>query len=174
MRHGGYRPEPRAVALVGFGPCRVRAEPRARRAACGAEPPWPPAHNAAMHIVVVLAALIAAGLHAWFFVLESLWFLRPSVWSRFGLRSQDEAATVRSFAYNQGFYNLFLAAGAVGGVAKALLGDPAAGVPVMLFACASMVAAGVVLLTHNRSFWRPAAIQIGPPLVAILAQLVLA
>ena len=121
--------------------------------------------------MAVVAALIAAALHAWFFVLESLWFSRPSVWSRFGLRSQDEAAIARSFAYNQGFYNLFLAAGAAGGVGLALLGDPAAGVPVVLFACGSMVAAGVVLVTHDRSFWRPALIQVLPPLIAIVAQL---
>ena len=126
-----------------------------------------------MHPLVVVAAFLAAALHAWFFVMESLLFSRPAVWSRFGLRSQDEAATARSLAYNQGFYNLFLAAGAAGGVAKALLGDPAAGVPVLLFACGSMVAAGVVLVTHNRSFARAASIQIVPPLIAIVGQLLL-
>jgi putative membrane protein len=126
-----------------------------------------------MHPIVIAAALLAAALHAWFFVLESLWFMRPSVHRRFGLASEADARIARSFAYNQGFYNLFLAAGAAGGVAKALLGDPQAGVPVMLFACGSMVAAGVVLVTHNRSYWRPALIQIVPPLVAIVAQLVL-
>ena len=126
-----------------------------------------------MHPIVVVAALAAAALHAWFFVLESLWFMRPSVHRRFGLASEADARVVRSFAYNQGFYNLFLAAGAAGGVAKALLGDPAAGVPVMLFACGSMVAAGVVLVTHNRTFARAAAVQIVPPLVAIVAQLLL-
>src|SRR5262245_22298299 len=127
----------------------------------------------AMHIVVVAAALLAAGLHAWFFVLESVWFMRPSVHRCFGVASEEQARIVRSFAYNQGFYNLFLAAGAAGGVAKAILGDPAAGVPVMLFACGSMVAAGVVLVTHNRAFARAAAVQIVPPLVAIVAQVAL-
>ena len=126
-----------------------------------------------MHPLAVGAALVAAGIHVWIFALESLWFMRPSVHSRFGLASEDQARTVRSFAYNQGFYNLFLAAGAVGGVAKALLGDAEAGVPVMFFACGSMVAAGVVLVTHNRGFARAAAIQAGPPLVAILAQVLL-
>jgi putative membrane protein len=99
--------------------------------------------------------------------------MRPAVFRRFGLASEEEARIVRSFAYNQGFYNLFLAAGAVGGVLKSLLGDPEAGVPVMLFACGSMVAAGVVLVTRNRSFARAAAIQAVPPLIAILAQVVL-
>ena len=123
--------------------------------------------------MVVVAALVAAAIHGWFFVLESLWFMRPSVFRRFGLASEDEARVARSWAYNQGFYNLFLAAGAVGGVLKALFGDPEAGVPVLLFACGSMVAAGVVLVTHNRKFLRPALIQAVPPLVAILAQVLL-
>ena len=122
-----------------------------------------------MHITAVVLALLAAALHAWFFVLESLWFMRPAVYRRFGLRSEDEARIVRSFAYNQGFYNLFLAAGAAGGVVLVLTGNAAAGVPVLLFACGSMVAAGVVLVTHNPKFARAAAIQIIPPLLATLA-----
>jgi hypothetical protein len=43
----------------------------------------------------------------------------------------------------------------------------------MLFACGSMVAAGVVLVTHNRAFARAAAIQIVPPLAAIAAEVLL-
>ena len=126
-----------------------------------------------MHVLAVLLALVAAGIHAWFFVLESLWFLRRAVYRRFGLDSEEQARIVRSFAYNQGFYNLFLAAGATGGVALALSGNPGAGLPVLLFACGSMVAAGVVLVTHNRAFARAAAIQILPPLMAILAAVAL-
>jgi putative membrane protein len=129
--------------------------------------------NAVVHPLAVAAALVAAAIHAWFFVLESLWFMRPAVFRRFGVGSEEQARAVRSFAYNQGFYNLFLAAGALGGVLKSLLGHPEAGVPVMLFACGSMLAAGVVLVTHNRAFARAAAIQAVPPLVAILAQVLL-
>jgi putative membrane protein len=127
----------------------------------------------AVHPVAVAAAIVAAAIHVWFFALESLWFMRPAVFRRFGIASEEEARVVHPFAYNQGFYNLFLAAGAAGGVLKSLLGDAEAGVPVMLFACGSMVAAGVVLVTRNRSFARAAVIQAVPPLIAILAQLVL-
>jgi putative membrane protein len=126
-----------------------------------------------MHPVVAAFALIAAALHAWFFVLESLLFLRPSVWSRFGVQSQDEAGLVRSFAYNQGFYNLFLAVGAAAGVVLALSGTVEAGRALVLFACGSMVAAGVVLVTHNPKFAQAAAIQIVPPLIAIAGLLFL-
>jgi hypothetical protein len=39
----------------------------------------------------------------------------------------------------------------------------------VLFACGSMIAAGVVLVLHNPRFARAAAIQVVPPLVAVLA-----
>ena len=117
------------------------------------------------------AALIAALIHAWFFVLESLWFMRPTVFRRFGIESEAEATVVRSFAYNQGFYNLFLTAGVVIGVAVAAAGDAAGGRAVVLFACGSMIAAGFVLGLHNPRFARAAAIQALPPLVAVIGVL---
>jgi putative membrane protein len=126
-----------------------------------------------MHPIVVVAALLAAGLHAYFFLLESVWFMRPAVHRRFGIATEADARIARSFAYNQGFYNLFLAVGAALGIARAAVGDPGNGVPLMLFACGSMVAAGIVLVTHNPKFAPAAAIQIVPPLVAIAAQVAL-
>ena len=122
-----------------------------------------------MHIVAIAAALVAALVHAWFFVLESLWFMRPAVHRRFGLATEDEARVVRSFAYNQGFYNLFLAVGAVAGVVLVTVGDAVAGRAVTLFACGSMIAAGIVLVTHNPAFLRAALFQVVPPLVAVAA-----
>jgi putative membrane protein len=122
-----------------------------------------------MHILAIAAAAIAALIHVWFFVLESVMFMRPNVWKRFGLDSQEHAEVVRSFAYNQGFYNLFLAAGVGIGVALVWVGNVSAGRAVTLFVCGSMMAAGVVLFLYSRSFLRAAAIQAIPPLVAILA-----
>ena len=119
----------------------------------------------AMHPIAIAAAVVAALVHIWFFVLESLWFMRPRVWGRFGLASQAEATVVRSFAYNQGFYNLFLAAGVAIGLALIAMGDPVAGRAIVLFACGSMIAAAIVLCMHDRRFLRAAAIQAVPPLV---------
>ena len=124
----------------------------------------------AMHPIAVAAALVASAIHIWFFAMESLWFLRPSVFPRFGLESEAEARVVWPFAFNQGFYNLFLAIGAAGGVLVAFFGNDAAGVPLLNFACGSMVAAGVVLFRFNP---RGATLQIVPPLIAIVAQLLL-
>ena len=73
------------------------------------------ADNAPMHVIAVVAALVAAAIHVWFFVLESVQFTRPTVFARFGIRSAEDAAIVRPMAFNQGFYNLFLAIGIVAG-----------------------------------------------------------
>jgi putative membrane protein len=126
-----------------------------------------------MHPLAIAAAVVAALVHAWFFVLESLWFTRPAVFRRFGLESEADAAVVRPFAYNQGFYNLFLAVGVAIGLVLVASGDPVAGRAITLFACGSMIAAGIVLVLHNPSFLRAAAIQVVPPLVAVLAILFL-
>ena len=121
-----------------------------------------------MHLIAIAAAVVAALVHVYFFVLESLWFMRPAVWRRFGLDTEEDAEITRSFAWNQGFYNLFLAAGVAIGLALVGSGDPGAGRAITLFACASMIAAGTVLFLHNPRFLRAAAIQAVPPLVAVL------
>ena len=126
-----------------------------------------------MHPITVAAAVVAALIHVWFFLMESVWFMQPRVYERFGLATAEQAAIVRSFAYNQGFYNLFLAVGAGIGLALAATGNPGAGAILVAFACGSMVAAGVVLFLHNPRFLRAAAIQVGPALVAVVAALFL-
>jgi putative membrane protein len=143
-------------------------------ARCG-RVPVPIRHNPRMLAAGQAVAVIAALIHAWIFLLESVWFRRPRVWARFGLRSEDEARIVRGFAFNQGFYNLFLSIGAGLGVALMLgsggaTGDAtlfAAGRAVALFACGSMAAAGVVLIATDRRFLRAAALQVLPGLGAV-------
>ena len=124
-----------------------------------------------MHLIAVVAALVAAAIHLWFFVLESIQFTQPKVYARFGLHSADDAAIVRPMAFNQGFYNLFLAIGILVGLALAAAGQVDAGRAIVLFACATMVGAGVVLLASNRRFLIGASIQAGPPLVVLVVSL---
>jgi putative membrane protein len=121
-----------------------------------------------MHPVAALAAVVAAAVHVWFFAMESIWFTRPAIWRRFGLGSDADARTVKSWAYNQGFYNLFLAVGVAIGLTLVAAGDQAAGRAIVLFACGSMIAAGVVLVLHSPQLLRAAAIQIVPALIALL------
>ena len=78
----------------------------------------------------------------------------------------------RSWAFNQGFYNLFLAIGVLVGIALIATGETDAGRGIILFACGSMAAAGIVLVQHNRRFLRAALIQSVPPAVAIVVAVV--
>jgi putative membrane protein len=126
-----------------------------------------------MPLIASLAALVAAAFHVLFFILESVTFSQPSVAARFGLTTPEQIAAVRPMAFNQGFYNLFLAAGVVVGLGLVAAGSVDPGRAIVLFACACMVGAGLVLLYTNRRFARSAAIQAAPPLLAILAALVL-
>ena len=61
-------------------------------------------------------AFLAAALHVLIFCLESLWFMRPAVHQRFGAPTAADAEARRLFAFNQGFYNLFLATGVIVGI----------------------------------------------------------
>jgi putative membrane protein len=119
-----------------------------------------------MNPLAAVAAVIAAAIHVWFFGMESVWFLRPGVWRRFGLASDAEARVVRAWAYNQGFYNLFLAAGVAIGLGLVVAGEVTAGRALVLFACGSMIAAGIVLVLHRRELLGAALLQSVPPLVA--------
>ena len=121
-----------------------------------------------MPLVAQLAALLAAAIHVWFFVLESLLFARPGVAARFGLRSDEQIAAVRPMAFNQGFYNLFLAVGIAAGIAQIAGGAVVAGRSIVVFACLCMVWAGIVLLVTSPRLRQAALIQLVPPLVAIV------
>jgi putative membrane protein len=126
-----------------------------------------------MPLVAQLAALLAAAIHVWFFVLESVLFTRPTVAVRFGLRTPEQIAAVRPMAFNQGFYNLFLAIGIAAGVAQIAAGATIAGRSVVLFACLCMVWAGIVLLVTSPRSRQAALVQLVPPLVAIVTSFVL-
>jgi putative membrane protein len=115
-------------------------------------------------------ALLAAALHVLIFCMESLWFMRPAVHRRFGAATTADAEARRLFAFNQGFYNLFLAVGVLAGLgALHAGGNPAVGQTLVLSGCASMFAAGVVLfLSAGRRMLRPATMQGAFPLLAWL------
>jgi putative membrane protein len=120
-----------------------------------------------MSPIAQAAALVAAAIHVSFFAVESVTFTRPETYHRFFVASQGDAEIVRPWAFNQGFYNLFLAVGAVAGVVAVNAGQVEAGRALVLFACGSMAAAGIVLLATDRRFLRPALIQAVPPLIAL-------
>jgi len=126
-----------------------------------------------MILASLLFALVAAVLHIYIFTMESITWTRPATWKRFGVASQADAETTKALAYNQGFYNLFLAAGALAGAGFVALApeDPvlaAAGWTLVLSSCGSMLLASLVLALSGRKYLRAAATQGATPLLAVV------
>jgi putative membrane protein len=122
--------------------------------------------------MTILAAVLASGaalLHVYIWVLESFRWTEPATRKTFGTSASD-AETTKPMAYNQGFYNLFLAiitlVGVVAGGA-----DSTVGATLMLAGTGSMLAAALVLVTHDRSMLRAALTQGTLPALAVLAVL---
>jgi putative membrane protein len=122
-----------------------------------------------MDIVAAVFAAGAALLHVYIWVLESFRWTEPATRRTFGT-SESDAEITKPMAYNQGFYNLFLAiitlVGVVAGGA-----DAAVGATLMLAGTGSMLAAALVLVTHDRSMARAALIQGTLPAIAVLTTL---
>jgi putative membrane protein len=122
-----------------------------------------------MLIAAAVFAVLAALLHVLFFAYESLLFEQPAVHARFRTATQDVPA-VKPWAYNQGFYNLFLAVGTLVGVALALVGTEDVGLALILFGCGSMLAAALVLVVTDRRMARAALTQgLFPALAVVFA-----
>jgi len=122
-----------------------------------------------MTTVALVFASLAALLHVYIWTMESLTWRKPATWKRFGVASQEDAETQRMFAFNQGFYNLFLAVIALLGILHAATGRPAAAGWALVFAStASMVGAAVVLRSCGKQYTRAAVLQGTFPLLAIV------
>ena len=119
-------------------------------------------------VIASVFTLLAGVLHGYIFLMESVWWTRPSVWKRFGIASQEVAETTRSLAYNQGFYNLFLGLGAILGTVLFWSGAAEVGRAIAMFAIGSMVLAALVLLSTGARNLRPALIQGTLPLIGFI------
>jgi len=124
-------------------------------------------------IIATVFGSLAALLHVYIFIMESVQWTQPRVWKRFGVTDQTAAETTKPMAYNQGFYNLFLAIGAVLGMVLFWAGEPGtvadiSGRALALFSLGSMLAAALVLVTSGRRYLRPAIIQGTFPLIGFV------
>ncbi len=108
-----------------------------------------------------IAAAIAGALHVVFFLFESVLFKQPKIQRRFHVEPAS-AEAVRVWAFNQGFYNLFLALALFAGLALKKT-------DYVLVPCACMVGAGLVLAFSDKRMLRAAAMQLVPPLVALVS-----
>nr|MCH9700744.1 DUF1304 domain-containing protein [Actinomycetes bacterium] len=101
------------------------------------------------------------------FVMESITWTSARTRAVFGT-TKDEAETTRLLAFNQGFYNLFLAVVTVVGVAVVCSGATAVGAALIFAGVGSMLAAAVVLLASAPDKARSAVIQGFLPLIGIV------
>lgn len=115
---------------------------------------------------LVLAGL-AAGIHVYIFALESLWWTGPRGRAAFGTTPQQAEAT-RELAFNQGFYNLFLAVVTAAGIVAFLMGHKGVGAALVFAGVGSMLAAAAVLLASSPDKSRAALTQGALPLVGVV------
>ena len=115
----------------------------------------------------VIFAALAALLHVYIFVMESLTWTSPRTRATFGT-TPEEAETTKLLAFNQGFYNLFLAIVTAIGVVAICLGHNAVGAALVFAGVGSMLAASVVLLASSPDKARAAITQGAFPLVAVV------
>lgn len=119
-----------------------------------------------MTTTAMVFAALAALLHVYIFVLESFRWTAPRTRAVFGTTA-EEAQTTKMLAFNQGFYNLFLAVVTVCGITAVLLGHRGVGLALILAGVGSMLAAAVVLVASSPDKARAAITQGTLPLVTV-------
>jgi len=120
-----------------------------------------------MTALMWLAAIVAGLVHVLIFCMESLLWTTPPVRARFR-QSPEQADATRLFAFNQGFYNLFLALGTLGGLALVLSGRSRVGWTLVYWNCLFMLGAALVLASSAPSMRRGAVIQGAAPLLFLV------
>ena len=120
---------------------------------------------------MITAALVFAGLagllHVYIFTMESLTWTSPRTRATFGTTA-EEAETTKLLAFNQGFYNLFLAIVTGIGIAAVALGHNAMGAALVFAGVGSMACAAIVLLASSPDKARAALTQGTFPVIAIV------
>ncbi|HKP43155.1 DUF1304 domain-containing protein [Mycobacterium sp.] len=112
-------------------------------------------------------AILAALLHVYIFVMESLTWTSPRTRATFGI-TEDQAQATKELAFNQGFYNLFLAIVTGVGVVAMFTGHQVLGAALVFAGVGSMLAAAVVLLLSSPDKARAAITQGAFPLIAVV------
>ena len=124
---------------------------------------------------MVYAGLIFAGLaallHVYIWVMESLTWTSARTRATFGI-TEDEALATKELAFNQGFYNLFLAIITVTGLVIGATGRYGVGLALIFAGTGSMLAAAAVLLASSPDKARAAITQGILPLIAIVLMVV--
>ena len=120
-----------------------------------------------MHFIGIIFVFLAAIIHIYMWVLESFLWTKKKTAKKFGL-SVHEAKATKELAFNQGFYNLFLAIVTLTGVVLFLTGNWVTGYVLIIAGAGSMVLAGSVLYLSDSKKHRPALVQAVAPIIGIL------
>ena len=118
---------------------------------------------------MIAFAYLAAIIHVAIFAMESILWTKPKVNKLFRMSPADAQVT-KLLAFNQGFYNLFLALGVFLGL-HLRTGEMfySGGTAIAIFALGTMAAAGAVLICSGKHMWRGAMLQIIPSVLGIIA-----
>ena len=120
-----------------------------------------------MAIAALVFAALAALVHVYIWVLESLLWTAPRTRAVFGT-SEEEAAITKLLALNQGFYNLFLAVIVAVGIIAFAIGCPAVASALIFAGAGSMVLAAAVLVVSSPDKARSALVQGTFPVLAVV------
>lgn len=115
----------------------------------------------------LIFAVLGAVLHVYIFVMESLLWTAPRTRAAFGI-TEEEAQTTKLLAFNQGFYNLFLAIITAVGIAIVVTGETAVGSALVFAGAGSMVLAALVLVLSSPDKARAAVMQGTFPLIGVI------
>ncbi|MFJ4649879.1 DUF1304 domain-containing protein [Nocardia sp. NPDC088792] len=121
-----------------------------------------------MVIAGLALAGVAAVVHVFIFYLESIGWTGGLARKTFGM-TREEAEAQRELAFNQGFYNLFLAVAVFAGIIVYAAGQHAVGATLVFTGAGSMVAASSVLVLSNPSRAAAAAKQGVIPALGVVA-----
>ena len=119
-----------------------------------------------MLTAALIFAALAAVLHVYIWTMESLTWTSKRTRATFGT-TPEEAETTKLLAFNQGFYNLFLAIVSAIGIVAVLTGHRDVGSALIFAGVGSMAAAAVVLLVSARDKARAAVTQGLFPVIAL-------
>ncbi len=120
-----------------------------------------------MVVTALVLAALAALLHVYIFYMESFAWTTPRVRATFGT-SEAQAVSSKELAFNQGFYNLFLAVLVALGIFFFAVGDPVIGATLVFAGAGCMLAAALVLLVTSPGKARAAITQGTLPLLAVI------
>ncbi len=122
-----------------------------------------------MAFFAILCGLVAAGIHTYLFAMTAVRFDSPVARGMFRIDSEQQAEAARPWAYQFGFFHLFLAVAVVGGAALLVGGARTVGITVLVVGSLLMLATAVLHGVVDRTLRLAALVQGLAPLLTIYA-----